>query len=335
MRVCLCFALLFAWFSTAAAEEPPSGHTDALPWFKDSFLDLPEDVADAEKRGKRLILYFHQDGCPYCAKLLRDNFGQREIVLATQRDFDVIEINLWGDRSVIDFSGHEVTEKEFAANLKVMFTPTLLFLNAAAEVVMRINGYYPPHRFTMALAFASDPDQDGQSFKSFLAQNEPPPASGRLHSEPGSVSAPFKLDHLGSDSRPLLVMFEQRECGACDELHLDVLKRPESRTLLQGFDLVVVDMWSTEEVVTPTGDRILARDWARDLGIQYAPSLVFFGSGGRELFRSEAYLRAFHVQSVLDYVSSGAWRTEPEFQRYVQARADALREQGVEVRLWD
>ncbi len=140
MRVWLYVALLFAWVSTATAAGPPSGHTDALPWFKNSFLDLPEDLAEAKKRGKRLILYFHQDGCPYCAKLLRDNFGQREIVLATQRDFDVIGIKLWGDRPVIDFSGHGVSEKEFSANLKVMFTPTLLFLKTASEVVMRING---------------------------------------------------------------------------------------------------------------------------------------------------------------------------------------------------
>jgi hypothetical protein len=81
----------------------------------------------------------------------------------------------------------------------------------------------------MALAFAADPYQDGRSFNAFLAQNEPVPASGELHSEPGSVPAPAKLDHPGSDARPLLVMFEQRECRSCDELHLDVLKRPQSR----------------------------------------------------------------------------------------------------------
>ncbi|MEE9444257.1 MAG: thioredoxin, partial [Cocleimonas sp.] len=33
-------------------------------WFKESFLDLDEDVGDATNAGKRLALYFWQPGCP-------------------------------------------------------------------------------------------------------------------------------------------------------------------------------------------------------------------------------------------------------------------------------
>jgi thioredoxin-related protein len=67
--------------------------------------------------------------------------------------------------------------------------------------------------------------------------------------------------------------------------------------------------------------------------VNYAPTLVFFGTGGAELFRAGAYLKAFHVQSVLDYVASGAYRQYPEFQRFVDARADGLRARGIEVDL--
>ena len=45
----------------------------------------------------------------------------------------------------------------------------------------------------------------------------------------------------------------------------------------------------------------------------------------REAFRVEAYLRPFHLASSLDYVASGAYRNEPSFQRYVQARAERIR----------
>ena len=38
-----------------------------------------------------------------------------------------------------------------------------------------------------------------------------------------------------------------------------------------------------------------------------------------------------HLQSALDYVASGAYLQEPNFQRYVQARADAMRDRGQRV----
>jgi len=50
-----------------------------------------------------------------------------------------------------------------------------------------------------------------------------------------------------------------------------------------------------------------------------------------ECVRSDGYLRAFHVVSVLDYVSSEAYKTQPNFQRYIDNRAHELREQGIEV----
>jgi hypothetical protein len=53
------------------------------------------------------------------------------------------------------------------------------------------------------------------------------------------------------------------------------------------------------------------------------------------VFRADAYLKAFHTQSVMDYVSSGAYKTQSNFQRYIDERADHLREQGIEVNIMD
>jgi thioredoxin-related protein len=87
-------------------------------------------------------------------------------------------------------------------------------------------------------------------------------------------------------------------------------------------------------MVTPRGESITETAWAHRLGVAYVPSVVFFDAKGREVFRTEAYLRPFHVQGALDYVASGAYRTQPNFQRYLQARAEALREKGIAIDLW-
>lgn len=40
-----------------------------------------------------------------------------------------------------------------------------------------------------------------------------------------------------------------------------------------------------------------------------------------------------HLASSLDYVASGAYRSQPEFQRFIEARAAALRAKGEQVEL--
>jgi len=114
-----------------------------------------------------------------------------------------------------------------------------------------------------------------------------------------------------------------------------VLKRPEVRSQLARFDVARFGLGVRTELTAPRGDRIRADAWARDLRVAYAPTFVFFDVDGGEVFRIDAYMRAFHVASALDYVASGAYRGEPSFQRFVQARAERLRAAGVSVDLWE
>lgn len=319
---------------------PPSGMTvntgyhEQPAWFKNSFLDLREDVAEAAVAHRRVILYFYQDGCPYCKKLLEDNFGQRAISDKTRKHFDVIAINMWGDREVTGLDGKPSTEKRFAQTFKVMFTPTLLFLDERGGVVLRVNGYYPPHKFTTALDYVAGHRERGMSYHEYLAKFAPPPARGALHQEPYFLKPPYRLAQtLRTGKGRLLVLFEQKQCAACDELHRDVFQRRETRALLDKFDVVLLDMWAPTPLQTPDGRDTTAAAWARTLNVDYVPAMVFFDRSGKEVFRAEAYLKAFHVQSVLDYVGSGAYLRQPSFQRYIEARADALRKRGVKIDL--
>ena len=342
----LMFSLLMLTALPAAAEVQPAnavalqpgmvnpGYHEQPDWFKASFLDIREDIAEAAGSGRRVILYFYQDGCPYCKKLLETNFSQRDIVERTRRDFDVIAINMWGDREVVDFTGTPTTEKQFAAALKVMFTPTLLLLDEQGEVLMRLNGYYPPHKFSAVIDYVGGKRDRDMDFRSYLAQNAPVASKGELHNDDSYLQPPYELAQ-GRRDRPLLVMFEQKDCAACDELHGDILQREESRRLLAKFDVLLLDMWADTPVQMPDGKRTTAAEWSKSLDIQYAPTLVMFDREGNEAFRTEAYLKAFHVQSSLDYVLSGAWREQPSFQRYIQKRADALEAQGVHIDLMD
>ncbi len=309
------------------------GYEEKPSWFKESFLDIREDIAEAAEGDRRVLLYFYQHGCPYCSKLLHDNFGDQGIAQKSQQHFDVIALNMWGDREVTGLLGDSITEKEFASQLKVQYTPTLLFLNESGDPVVRLNGYYAPHYFSAILDYVAGHKESELPLREYIATVTPQAASGKLHVEQGFLTAPVDLSAI-EKSKPLVVLFEQKQCLTCDELHQDILQRAEIRKSLDGFSVAVLDMWSRDAITTPAGVKTTVREWARSLGIQYAPSLLFFDRAGEEIFRSEGYLRAFHIHGVLDYVLSEAYKQQPEFQRFLQERRADFERRGLDVDLW-
>jgi thioredoxin-related protein len=310
------------------------GYQDPPKWFKDSFLDIREEIAAAKTAGRRLMLYFYQDGCPYCTKLLTENFARKEIADKTRKYFDVIAINIWGDREVTDNAGTVLPEKAFAKALGVQFTPTLLMLDEQGVPALRLNGYVPPHKFETALDFAGQRLEKRQKYTDYMQANAREPASGKLHAQPWLMPEPLDLGQRAGNTMPLMVLFEQKVCAACDEMHGEGFSRPEVTALIKRFRVARVDIASPEKLKTPAGESLAMRDWARKLNVVYTPSIAFFDVGGREVFRVEGYLRPFHLASSLDYVASGEYRKQPEFQRYIEARAAARRQRGEPVELW-
>ena len=307
--------------SAPAQAQLPSPHAIEIPsWFTETLLDLRADVKEAAAQGKRVMLYFGQDGCPYCTALIRTNFTQPKIVEKTRRHFVAIALNLWGDREVTGSDGRTLREKDFARTLRVQFTPTLLFLDQKGEVALRLNGYYPPHRFEAALDYAAGAAGSGLSFADYMKATVKESASPTLHDDPLFRPPPVELRR----GRLVALIFETPYCAGCDELHRDGLKRAEVRKLLARFDVYRLGF---EDRRGPT------TTWAAALGVAYTPTIVLF-DGGREVFRIEAYVRAFHLAGALDYVASGAYRKEPSFQRYLQGRAERLRARGEAVDLW-
>lgn len=128
---------------------------DIPEWFAPSFLDLQEDVAEAAKEGKRLMVYFGQDGCPYCKALMSVTFRDPHIVAKTRQHFTAIAINIWGAREVTWTDGRTMSEKQLAAMLKVHGTPTLIFFDEKGGIALRFTGYLPPAQFEPKLNAAA------------------------------------------------------------------------------------------------------------------------------------------------------------------------------------
>jgi thioredoxin-related protein len=346
MTIRFVFALMgmLVSFSLAAADAaPPAGMgaylggkaTEYPAWFKDSFLDLRADISEAQKAGKRVVLMFTQDNCPYCAALVERNLSQREIEATLREKFDVVAVNLWGDREVVGLDGRTYTEKSYGAALKIQFTPSLLFFDESGNTLLRLNGYVPPTRLQAALDWVSGRHETRLAFRDFVAAREVPrQASGEMIKQDFFLKNATDLRRRGQQARPLAVFFEQKDCPDCEVLHRRVLADPEARAAIAKFENVQFDMWSRDMIVTPDGKRLAVRDWVRQLGVNYAPGIVLFDNTGKEIIRWESSFRVFHTLGMFDYITSGAYITEPSFQRFLSAKAEHIRETGRDVNIW-
>lgn len=335
----LVLALMLAIFTvnTSANEKKMGNYFGAKDaehpeWFKESFLDLAEDVADAAEENKRLVVYFWQPGCPYCSQLWEDNFSKKEILDKFRKNFEIVSLNMWGDREVVSISGNDYSEKAFAEALGIKYTPTLLFFDENRKVVHQLNGYVPPKSFENSLDYVSQKLEKKLSFGEYSSQKmAASKSSGKLHPEDFFIQA-SDLDKVDlEDKQHLVVFFESGECENCDLLHEKTLKDPTTRELVKKFKAVQLDRYSDNEITTPKGEKSSQKKWADKLGISYLPAFVFFNKAGEEVMRVDTQMRTFHVQSVLDYVNSASYKTEKNFQRWISARAERIREEGKDV----
>lgn len=220
------------------AESPRSA--DLPPFFAETFLNFPEDAADAAQSGKRLLLYFGQDGCPYCTKLLETNFTQKPIADLTRAKFVAIGLSIWGDRATTWFDGIARSEKELAKHLKVQFTPTILLLDEKGKTIARINGYYPLQRFVAALDYSAQRMEARKGFAEYMQAVPTEGARATLTDETFFMRAapgqPVDLRRKPG-GKPLAVIFETTHCAACDEMHDEGLKRERTKAAMQPFDI--------------------------------------------------------------------------------------------------
>ena len=329
--LCLCLVASHAQAAGQPASEPlefddkPLIEPLILPdWFKLSFLDLKDSLADAKQAGKRgVIVYFHRHDCAYCKAQLEVNWGSQDIADYTRKYFDVIAIDVLGARTVTDFNGKTYTEKAYAAHMKTDFTPSHLFYNTQGELVLRLPGFRPPYQFRAALEFTADAHYKHDTFADYLAHAEAALSFGQeeLNENDAFQPAPFQLDRSQMPAKkPLLVFFEHPRCHACDLLHAGPLSNQDIDRLLNKLDVVQLDIQSNVPVITPDGTKTSSRAWAQRLHLNFAPTLIFFDEHGKEIIRVESILRLYRLNKILSYVLNKGYKKYPTLQLWQQSQ---------------
>jgi thioredoxin-related protein len=324
----LVFAVMVSSPPAAVGDEAPRGRLtggvkyDLPGWFKKSFLVMQEDVEEASQQGRHLMLFMHLDECPYCARLLDENFRQGETKGFAEKHFDVIGINIRGGNTVEWFDGKNYSETELARKLKVIATPTLVFFDAGGKTVLQLNGYRKPPVLRQALDYVHGKHYQSQSLASYVEQQNK------------NAVYRFRPDSRFSDmadfrgySKPLAVIFEDKDCADCDEFHAKVLNHAAVQTELAKFKIVRLDAYSTSPIIDIEGRKTTPKEWAQRLDVIYRPGVVFFNEG-KERMRMDGMQYHYHLREISRYVSGKHYREHATFSSYNAARREELLQQG-------
>jgi thioredoxin-related protein len=133
------------------------------------------------------------------------------------------------------------------------------------------------------------------------------------------------LAQAKAEGKRLAIIFEQRGCSYCKEVHEKVLSDPEVRDFIKtNYMMVQYNLHGDEEVVDLDGDTLTEKTAARKWRVLFTPTIFFFpeeADEGKDLSSQTVAVMpgAFSKGTFLDmfqWVHTKGYETDEDFQRY-------------------
>ena len=141
-------------------------------------VDLGRALDAAASAGKRLVVFWERKNCGYCEDTHLINLAVPSIRQYLVENFVAVQINIWGDKPVVDFDGEALSEEDLSIKYGARSTPTFTFYPAtlggfegrtgARAEVMRMPGYIPPGLFAMMLSYVRDGANETLEFTDYI-----------------------------------------------------------------------------------------------------------------------------------------------------------------------
>lgn len=146
------------------------------------------------------------------------------------------------------------------------------------------------------------------------------------------------LADAAKQGKRLAILWDQRGCPYCLEMHRVNLADPEVNAYIRDRFLVVqLDLFGAREVTDFDGQVMSERDLARKYGVAFTPTIQFLpptpveveGKSGKavEIARMPGYFRPGHFEAMFAFVHERAYESQ-SFQRYLKERAPRAAKPG-------
>lgn len=138
------------------------------------------------------------------------------------------------------------------------------------------------------------------------------------------------LEDAAAAGKRFAIMWDQRGCPYCQEMHRVNLADPKVSTFIrERFAILQLDLFGSREVTDFDGKTMSEKELARKYAIAFTPTIQFLppdvaglaGKSGRavEVARMPGYFRPGHFEAMFAYVHERAYE-RGSFQSYLKQR---------------
>ena len=255
-------------------------------FFAQTFGDLPEELEDARRAGKLgLVLFFEQEGCPYCERMMKSILNQPAVQDWYRQRFVSLAVDISGDVELRDVDGVTLPSKIFAEHRLVKTTPTILFLDlSGAEVYRRVTMASGPEEFMLMGQYVADRRYVDTAWRDYAAEHP---------DVVNSATVPQVLDlreegaAAASGGVTLLLAVTREGCSYCAKLRTEILS-PMIRggEYAQKLRIREMMMEPDEPVVDFDGSTTSTAEVAARYGVRITPTVLLLNADGRPLHSS-------------------------------------------------
>lgn len=292
-------------------------------WFKNSFYDIPEDMADAKDKGKKgVALFISQKNCNHCESMVRLTLQDKVVTQRLQKNYDVVGMDIFNDLDITKPDGSTQTIAKFVQDEKAYLTPSMIFYHPGEGRVVKIVGFYPPEKFSLVMDYLDGQHYKQTSISRYLrSQRTAKQATegNKVKGKSVNESMYQKIHNSKGLTRPTMVLFTQPDCNPCDRFFDRVLSKSDIRKKLRSFNAFQVDTTdNNNQIKTPQGKVVTPQQWMDQLDLSYDISAVFFDEKGKEVFRLDAESGHSRVLTSMKYVLAKGYLEENQVQRWVR-----------------
>lgn len=109
----------------------------------------------------------------------------------------------------------------------------------------------------------------------------------------------------------MMIVFGTSGCSYCEEFIKKSLGNQELTSLVKtNFDSIAMEIFDDAEMVSPKGKSMSIKQFAKQEGVQFSPTLLFYDTDGRRVLKVTGYQSPERFKHILDFVTGKHYRIE-------------------------
>ena len=143
-------------------------------------------------------------------------------------------------------------------------------------------------------------------------------SAGKLHTFPEwFVDSPFlDLEEVtskasGDGKKGLMILFTTQGCSYCEQFIRESLSDPKIAVEVQKkFATIGLEIFDDTEMVSPSGETMTVKHFAKQEGVGFAPTLLFYDENGKRVLRQIGYQTPQRFTHLMDYVADKRYESQ-------------------------